>query len=315
MQGVRRKGTDRPYLFDTPPDVRLAIWAGEHEGIVATRELHALGFNKAAIQLRVRRGTLHRIHNGVYAVGHLAISLRGTFRAAVLAGGDLSVLSHYSAATLDGYLTWDDRFPEITVVGPGARSRAGLRIHRARALHERDVFRNRVIPITTPARTLLDLADVLSDKELRRAVRQAQAMNLTSPRAIAAVLARAQGRRGARRLAALIADGPAPTRSELEDLVLGVIVDAGLRRPEINRRLGRVYPDLRWPRQRLTVECDSATWHDGKLASEDDALRQARLEASGERVLRVTWQQALEQPQQTIARLVAAGAPYTDPRS
>lgn len=288
--------------------------AAEQEGVVATRQLVGLGFTKAAIQLRLRRGELHRIHHGVYAVGHTAISLRGRFKAAVLACGESSVLSHYSAGALDGYLTWDDRRPEVTVVG-STRHHAGLRIHRARALHERDVFRNRVIPITTPARTLLDLADVLSDKALRRAVRQAQAMNLTSVPAIADVLTRANGRRGAQRLAALIADGPAPTRSELEDLVLGVVLGAGLKRPEINRRLGRVYPDLRWPEQRLTVECDSATWHDGKLASEDDALRQARLEASGERVLRVTWEQAVKQPQQTVARLVAAGAPYTDRRS
>ena len=66
---------------------------------------------------------------------------------------------------------------------------------------------------------------------------------------------------------------------------------------------------MRWPEQRLTVECDGAVWHDGKLAREDDAERQARLEAGGERVLRVTWQQALANPQQTVARLEAAGAP------
>ena len=70
-----------------------------------------------------------------------------------------------------------------------------------------------------------------------------------------------------------------------------------------------MYPDLRWPELCLTVECDSATWHSGKLASEDDAERQARLEADGERVLRVTWQQALQNPEQTIARLIAAGVP------
>jgi very-short-patch-repair endonuclease/predicted transcriptional regulator of viral defense system len=288
--------------------------AAEQEGVVATRQLLALGFTNAAIQRRVRTGQLHRIHHGVYAVGHTALSLCGRFKAAVLAGGDSAALSHYSAGTLDGYLAWDDRRPEVTVVG-STRHHAGLRIHRTRRLHERDVFRNRVIPITTPARTLLDLADVLSDKELRRAVRQAQAMNLTSVRAIADVLTRADGRRGAQRLAALIADGPTPTRSDLEDLVLGVVVDAGLKRPQINRRLGRVYPDLRWPEQRLTVECDSTTWHSGKLATEDDSVRQARLEAGGERVLRVTWQQALQQPRQTVARLVAAGAPYTDRRS
>ena len=87
------------------------------------------------------------------------------------------------------------------------------------------------------------------------------------------------------------------------------------QRPDSIAGSAAYYPDLRWPEQRLTVECDSATWHSGKLATEDDADRQAKLEADGERVLRVTYQQALSQPRQTIARLAAAGAPYTDPRS
>ncbi len=215
----------------------------------------------------------------------------------------------YSAGTLDGYLTWDDRFPEVLVLGSGGRSHQGIRVHRARDLDSRDVRRNLTIPRTTVARTLLDLADDMPDQALRRAVRQAQALKLTHVRQIADVLTRSNGRRGASRLAALIAEGPAPTRSELEDVVLDLIDGAGLLRPEINVRLGRYYPDLRWPEQRLTVECDSVTWHDGKLAREDDAERQARLEACGERVLRITWRQALEQPHRTVERIVAAGAP------
>ena len=300
---------------DTPPDVRLAILAAEQEGVVSTDQLHAIGLDKDAVRRRVRDGRLHRIHRGVYAVGHTAISLNGRFLAAVLACGQTAALTRYSAGALDGYLTWDDRLIEVTVVGSAPRRHEGIRVHRARYLDERDVRRNLTIPRTTVARTLLDLADDMPDKALRRAVRQAQAMRLTSVRQIADVLTRSNGRRGAKRLAALIADGPAPTRSDLEDVVLDLIDGAGFERPEINLRLGRVYPDLRWPAQRLTVECDSATWHSGKLATEDDAARQAKLEADGERVLRVTWQQAFKQRQQTVARLAAAGAPCADARS
>jgi very-short-patch-repair endonuclease len=310
-EGVWRITRLHPEFFATPPDVRVALLAAEQEGVVSTGDLYACGLDKDAINLRVRTGRLHRIHHGVYAVGHTAISLNGRFMAAVLACGDTAALTHYSAGTVDGYLTWDDRLPEVTVVGDGHRRRAGIRIHRTRALDPRDVRRNLTIPRTSVARTLLDLADDLPDKALRRAVRQAQALNLVSVRQIADVLTRANGRRGAHRLAALVMDGPTPTRSPLEDIVLDLILGAGFERPEINRRLGRVYPDLRWPAQRLTVECDGSTWHSGKLASEDDAERQARLEADGERVLRVTWDQALKQPRQTIARLAAAGAPYT----
>jgi very-short-patch-repair endonuclease len=292
--------------------VRVAILAAEQDGVVSTAQLRARGLDGAAIAVRVRTGRLHRVHHGVYAVGHAAITLRGRFMAAVLACGEGAVLSHFAAGALWGFLTWDERLPDVTVVGSAGRMRPGLRIHRVRALDERDAMRNRAIPVTTAARALLELADDLPDKGLRRATRQAQAKNLTNVRLIADVLTRANGRRGARRLATLIADGPAPTRSELEDVMLDLVVEAGLARPQINRRLGRVYPDLRWPQQRLTVECDGVKWHRGKLASEDDAGRQARLEADGERVLRVTWQQVVAQPQQTVRRLVAAGAPYTD---
>ncbi len=278
---------------------------------MSAAQLLELGLPRTAIQVRVRNGRLHLVHRGVYAVGHDALSLEGRFMAATLACGPRSWLGYRACAGHWEIMQWDDDayLIEVVVEGTAGRSRPGLRIHRTRRLDARDVTRHRAIRVTTPARTLLDLADVLPDKGLRRAVRQAQALQLTGVRQIADVLTRAQGRRGASRLAELIADGPTPTRSDLEDLVLGVIAAGGLQRPDINRRLGRVYPDLRWPEQRLTVECDSTTWHDGKLARDDDAERQARLEADGERVLRVTWQQALKNPEQTVARIAAAGAP------
>ena len=309
-QGVCRVWTLQASQVDTPPDVRLAVHAAEQYGVVSASQLLELGLPRTAIQVRVRNGRLHLVHRGVYAVGHAALSLDGRFMAATLACGPSSALGYRAGAAHWEFMAWDDtRLVEVVVAGSAGRSRPGLRIHRTRALDPRDVIRHRGIWVTTPARTLLDLADVLTDKGLRRAVRQAQVLRLTNVRLIADVLTRADGRRGARRLAALIADGPAPTRSELEDLVLGVILRAGLRRPQINARLGSFYPDLRWPEQRLTVECDGAVWHDGKLAREDDAERQARLEADGERVVRVTWQQALKHPEQTVARLRAAGAP------
>ena len=157
-QGVCSETIARRYFPDTPPDVRLAILAAEQEGVVSTLQLHGLGFANAAIQRRVRKGQLHRIHHGVYAVGHTAISLNGRFLAAVLACGDTAALGRYSAGTVDGYLTWDDRWPEVIVVGSGARRHAGIRVPRARELDERDVRRNVTIPRPTPARTLLDLA-------------------------------------------------------------------------------------------------------------------------------------------------------------
>jgi predicted transcriptional regulator of viral defense system len=300
---------------DTPPDVAVALMAAEQHGVISASQLRTAGLSRTAVAVRVRNARLHRIHRGVYAVGHDALTLHGRFMAAVLACGPAAVLSHRAAAALWGFLPWDEaRYPEVTVPGSAPRQHAGLCAHRTRSLDPRDITRRGGIPVTTPARALLDVADDLTPRGLRRAAREAQAMHWTNVRQIADVLTRANGRRGARRLAALVADGPSPTRSELEDVVLDLILGAGLQRPAVNERLGRVYPDLRWPDQRLTVECDGAAWHDGRLAREDDAERQAHLEAAGERVLRVTWQQAVTRPQETLARIVAAGAPYTDPQ-
>lgn len=295
--------------------MRLAARAAEQHGVVSTSQLLAIGLSRTAIGVRVRNGRLHPVHRGVYAVGHGALPLKSRFMAATLACAPAGALGYRSNGAHWAFMSWDDsHLIEVTVPGSAPRRHPGLRIHRTRLLDPRDVTTREGIRCTTPARTLLDLADELPDKSLRRAVRQAQAMHLTNVRQIADVLTRANGRQGASRLAALIADGPMPTRSDLEDIVLDLIMQAGLRRPEINRRLGRVYPDLRWPDKQLTVECDGATWHSGKLALQDDSERQARLEADGERVLRVTWQQATSQPQQTLKRLVAAGAPYTEQR-
>ncbi len=134
-----------------------------------------------------------------------------------------------------------------------------------------------------------------------------------SLRELLQVLERRRPCRGATRLARVLATGPAPTRSVLEDVVLDLVLAAGLAAPDVNvpLRLGgrRVIPDFRWPPARVVVEADGAAWHDDRRAREDDAERQALLEAHGERVLRVTWRQAVGRPAETVARLRAAGVP------
>lgn len=111
----------------------------------------------------------------------------------------------------------------------------------------------------------------------------------------------------------ILATGHAATRSELEDAVLDLLLKAGFKRPDVNRPLtiqGRtIVPDFRWPEQRLIIEADGAEWHDDRLTREDDAEKQALLEAHGERVIRVTWAQAVTHHAQTIQRILAAGAP------
>jgi elongation factor P len=255
------------------------------------------------------------VHRGVYAVGHADLPLEGRFLAAVKACR-MGVLSHFSAAALWGFIPWEERHPEVTVVGASRPVQRGIRVHRTRSLDRDDRTRHHGIPITSPARTLLDLAATLGHRPLRAATRRAQSLYRVNVRQLAATLARHERRRGAARLADIIATGPAPTKSELEDVVLDLILRGGHVHPDVNVPYDvgarRTVPDFRWPKQRLVVEADGAAWHDNQLAREDDAERQALLEAHGERVLRVTWAQAITRPSATLARLRAAGAPYTE---
>jgi very-short-patch-repair endonuclease len=289
----------------------VARLAAEQWGVVSADELRECGLSYKAVEVRVASGRLHLKHRGVYAVGHPNLTVEGHFLAAVKACGPTAVLSHFSAAVLYELFRWDDRFPEVTVPGTTTRQHRGIRVHRSSVLDVPDVTRHKGIPTTTPARTLVDLAATLDYRPLRRAVRQAH--TLVTTRQLLDTLARLGQRRGVTKLARILAAGPAPTRSELEDAVLDLIRTGGLKHPDVNVPLTiegrRVIPDFRWPEQRLVIEADGAEWHDNRLAREDDAERQALLEAHGERVLRVTWAQAITRRTETLARLRAAGAP------
>ncbi len=300
-------------LGNTRPDLRVARLAAMQWGVVSARELRECGIQGNAVTARVHRGWLHPIHRGVYAVGHDNPPLEGRFLAAVKACGEGTVLSHFAAAAHLGLVRWDGRAIEVTVTTSHARVHRGIRVHRTAQLMSSDIGRHERIPTTSPARTLVDLAATLDERRLRRAVRQAQSLRMVDLRQLTEVLGRLGPRRGVSKLAAILVTGPAPTRSELEDVVLDLILAGGLAHPHVNEPLvleGReVIPDFRWAEQQLVVEADGAAWHDHKLSREDDAERQALLEAHGERILRVTWAQAIAQPSQTLARITAAGAP------
>lgn len=306
---------DRRRRSATPPDVRVARKAVQQHGRIRIDQLRECGLDEAAVRRRVVKGWLHRVHIGVYAVGHAGGGMHADIMAAVLAGGEGAVASHWASAALHGFVRWDERRVDVSVTGTGGRSRPGIRFHRPRRLDQRDTTTVEGIRTTTAARALLEVAPQLGDRRLKRAVRQAQAEQATNVRQIAHVLRRANGHRATRRLASIIATGAAPTASGDEDVVLDLVLQAGFEHPDVNPRLAvgamTYRPDLRWPAQRLILEVDSA-WHDGPLAGELDAARQADLEAAGERVLRTTAAQAILHPRRLACRLRAAGAPYTD---
>jgi very-short-patch-repair endonuclease len=278
-------------------------------GVLSLDELLQCGLSRNAVMTRVKGGRLHPLYRGVYAVGHTKLQLEGHFLAAVKACGPDAVLSHFSAAALYGLVRWDDRYPEVTVADTTPRTHRGIRTHRTTTP---DRTHHKGIPITTPARTLIDLAATFDYRSLRRSVREAQRKLVTIPQ-ILDTLDRLGPRRGTANLTKILATGHAPTRSELEDAVLDLLLKGGFKHPDVNVPLridGRhLIPDFRWPEQRLVIEADGAEWHDNRLTREDDAEKQALLEAHGERVIRVTWHQAVAHRSQTLSRIRAAGAP------
>ncbi len=303
----------RPHAADpaavTSRDVRIAELAAKQHGVVATRQLVRHGLDGHAIRARVDRGQLHPCVHGVYAVGHKALTATGRFSAALLACGDGAVLTGYAAASHLAMGAWEARDIDVATPRAGGREIPGIRAHRCR-IDPRDVWTRDGIRVTSPARTILDLASSMSPRLLRRFVRQAQAEQRVNVRQLLEILERHRGWRGAAKLRALVADGPAPTRSDHEDLVLDLIDRAGVERPEINPRLrldGRpISPDMLFRSERVVIECDSRRWHSDPLTQQEDADKQAILEAHGYRVLRITWAQVVNRPQQTLARILAA---------
>ena len=162
------------------------------------------------------------------------------------------------------------------------------------------------------------MAPRLQDRALARTMSRAQSMRLTNLRRLARQLDRAAGRPGRARFARVLATQPPATRSELEDRVYDLLSAAGLTPPDVNVPLRldgrRVIPDFRWPQHDLVVEADSTQWHDTPQARAEDAERQALLEAHGQRVIRITWQQATAHAAQTVRRIYNAG-PGTGPRA
>lgn len=294
-----------PYTPETTntPDGGIARLAVRQHGVVTRGQLRELGLSDRSVENRLAVGRLHALHRGVYAVGHRRLSREGRALAATLACAPGAALSHRSAAALWG-LPVREGLIEVSVARR-LHQRPGIRVHPVRSLEPRDVTQLGGVPITTPARTLLDLAEGLDPRALGRAVRQAEVLRIVTTISLEAQLSTSAGRHNADRLAAIVAHGPAPTRSELEDLTLDLLRRHGLPQPETNVLLTECgfEVDLLFRGPRVIVECDGDRYHGTRLAREHDARRQARLEAAGYRVLRLTWQQVVSDELRTVERV------------
>jgi very-short-patch-repair endonuclease len=293
-----------------PVDHRIAELAASQFGVVQRGQLRALGVTDAAIARRVRVGRLHRVRRGVYAVGHPVLGAHGRWLAAVLACGPDAVLSHASAAALWDLRASDAVSIDVTVRGPSRRRGLHLRVHRARSLGENETATESGIRVTSPARTILDLAAMLrNDRALERVLDRAEVLRVTDVKTLVAIADAHTGHRGASRLRRILADhtpGSTLTRSELEERMLALCRERGLPQPRVNDSVAGLEVDFLFAERRVVVEADSWQHHHSRAAFERDRERDATLALAGHRVLRFTDRQMARDATTVAAAIRAA---------
>lgn len=275
--------------------------ASRAHGLVTHAQMVDAGITRGEIRWRLGTGALLREHPGVYRVGHRAPSVEARYLAAVLACGEGAVLSGRAAGYLLGLLKGSAPVPEVTA--PTERRLRGVDTIRSRILLPQDSSTWRGIPITTVARTLVDLAAVLTEAELARACHEAGVLHRTSPAQVDAVLARRPHSRGAGNLRQIMRGDVRVTLSKLESRFLEHLRAARLALPETNRPAGGRRVDCRWPDLHLTVELDSYRYHHSRHAWEQDRRREREARARGDEFRRYTYGDVFESARLMIAEL------------
>ena len=255
-------------------DAAIARIAARQHGVISVHQLYSLGVPSSAIGDRVTAGRLHRLHRGVYAVGHPSLS---TQRQMDGGGPGVRARRGLEPSKRGGVVAFVGRIP-----GEG-RHRGGIRAHRSSTLSPGDSTLRRGIPVTKPAGTLEDLHRTFPRSVFSAALRQAEFLRLPIGKGV-------------------VADH---TRSELEARFLALVRLRRLPRPEVNARVDRFVVDFLWRRERLIVEVDGWESHGTRSAFEEDRARDARLRLRGFDVLRFTWRQ-LEEDSPAVARAIRA---------
>ena len=275
-------------------------------GVLTYEQLLGCGLSRTQIVNRVASAQLQRLSRGVYAFGHRELKREGRLLAAVFACGPGAVLSHRSAAAYWELLASARTVIDVSVTAAGTRAkRPGIYLHCCRRLDPADLTAKDGIPITTVARTLVDLNAVVPDRLLERALEEAYIRRLLRVGAIEDALERANGRKTGklRRLIAAEHRTATVTRSELEERFLALIRSAGLPEPEVNAWLCGYEVDFLWRAQRRVIEVDGYAFHSTRQAATRDRRKDDDLEAAGYRVTRFTADQILHEPEDTLARI------------
>jgi very-short-patch-repair endonuclease len=291
--------------IDIRPLGRRIVALGERQhGVITRAQLVAFGLTDQSIGRRVRHGELHRVHQGVYAVGRPTLTLHGRFSAAVLSCGPGAALRHSAAGVLLGVLKERGFRIDVTVPGSGGRRRRGAVIIHRSSLPAQDVTTKHGIAVTTPARTFVDLADVLPRRRLERALDEAAYLRLDL-----SGLGPRPGRRGSGLLTSVLQShkpGTTRTRSDLEERMLTLCQSFRLPTPEVNTSIEGYEVDFVWRDHRLIAETDGWQAHGTRAAFERDRRRDADLLAAGWRVLRISYARLEREPAWVAARIARA---------
>jgi predicted transcriptional regulator of viral defense system len=299
------------------PDRALGELAAPQHGVVARRQLEAAGVTRQMVASRVASGQLVRLHRGVYAVGHARLRREGWWLAAVLAAGSGAVLSHRDAAALHGLRPpGDRRRVDVTTAGRAVGT-SRIDVHRTTVLASEDAAIVAGIPVTSIARTLVDLAAVVTARELGKALEEAERQRRFDLRGIEEALERTRQRRGRghstmrQGLEELRATGASVTRSELEERFVALLDARSVPRPWTNYGIEGMEVDACWPEQRLVVELDGWDSHGTRQAFQRDRSRSNDLAATGWTLLRFTHADVTRRPADVAARVAHA---LTTPR-
>jgi very-short-patch-repair endonuclease len=293
----------------------VGLLASNQQGLVSREQLRGLEMGDRAISHALARGWLRPVFHGVFAVGHEHLTVYARMLAATMACGDGSVVSHGTAAWLLGLRDW--RPKEVDLIAPveAGRKIAGIRRRFVPPPVGAEIWRRHGVPLTSPARTIVDCAGILDAGGVGELIEEAAVQGLLDVPAIDRVLDGPR-RRGSDRLLRAVAPWRRyrrgiKIRSRMEAKLLPLLTEAALPIPRTNAKLrlaGKVYEvDFLWREQKLVVETDGGRFHDNPAAGARDSDRNHALGSAGYRLPRLGWEDLRDRPDATmreIARLL-----------
>jgi Transcriptional regulator, AbiEi antitoxin/Protein of unknown function (DUF559) len=273
-------------------DSLIARLAATQFGVVSLSQLLAIGLSYRQIEGRVRRGWLHPLYRGVYAVGHARVVPQGRLLAALLAVRPDPFLTHRTSSAAWGLREINTRQIELTVVSTGGRPRPGLTVHRIKQPPDpEEIVVRSGLRVSSVPRMLIELAPREHPRELDRLITQAVRKRIFDVDAMEAALQRHARSPGVAKLrTALTAYRPKPERRSGFEIAFDEFLAEHPEIPDPARtvHLGIWEIDCYWPQHQLAIELDGRAWHVAVRDAEKDRIKDTKLQRDGIRVMRIT---------------------------